>query len=82
MGQKSGPPGITPMFTTTTLEVTPPPVAPVPRFALNLKEAAASLSVSETTVRKLLRKGRLRSLPGLRHHLIPVTELERFTTLK
>jgi hypothetical protein len=57
--------------------VRPQPVAPVPRFALTIEEAAASLGYSESTFKRyvlphvqVIRKGSTRA--------IPVPELERW----
>jgi len=43
-----------------------------------VREAARVLGISEMSVRRLLRRGLIRSSGALRHKLIPASELERF----
>lgn len=50
---------------------------PLKRRALKIDEAAEVLGVSHWTVRRLLKDGALRSSRVLRHHLIPVEEIDR-----
>jgi excisionase family DNA binding protein len=45
---------------------------------LKIREAAAMIGVSPASVRRLIERGLLRSNRSLRHHLIPVAELDRF----
>ena len=47
------------------------------RLAYNLSESAAQLGISESSVRRLVQRGRLRRVSGFRHILIPASELER-----
>jgi len=47
------------------------------RMALKIGEAAITLGVSESTIRRLIAKGEIRASRKLRHPLIPVSELER-----
>ncbi|MEI7535020.1 MAG: helix-turn-helix domain-containing protein [Verrucomicrobiae bacterium] len=46
--------------------------------AVKIKEAAKMLGVCENTVRRLIIRNKLRRVPGLRHVLIPVSEIDRF----
>ena len=41
------------------------------RLAYSVKETAEVLGISEVTVYRLLLRGRLKSIPGLRHKIIP-----------
>lgn len=50
----------------------------LPRLAYSLKEVAAMLGISYTSVHRLVRRGKLRSTGGLRHKLIAAGDLERF----
>jgi excisionase family DNA binding protein len=52
--------------------------AGLPRLAYSLKEVAAMLGISYTSVHRLVQRGELRSSGGLRHKLIAAGELERF----
>ena len=45
--------------------------------ALTLKEAAIYLSVSPPTIHRLMQRGLIRSNRMTRHHLFPVSELDR-----
>jgi excisionase family DNA binding protein len=51
---------------------------PRERLALSLKETASALGISYATVWRLVQRGKLRSVPGIRHHVIPIKEIERF----
>lgn len=60
-----------------------PTEAPVlPRLAYSPQEVADILGLSITTVRRLIRKGRLRTIPGLRHRLVPRTEIDRLLRVR
>ena len=48
------------------------------RKSVKLKEAAEMLGVCENTVRRLIDRGKLRRVPGLRHVLIPMSEIDRY----
>lgn len=48
------------------------------RLAWSLKETAAVLGLSYPTVWRLVQRGKIRAVPGLRHKLIPQKEIERF----
>jgi excisionase family DNA binding protein len=50
----------------------------LPKLALRIPEAAQVLNASTETVRRLLRRGKLRALASCRHKLIPMAEIERF----
>jgi excisionase family DNA binding protein len=50
----------------------------LPRLAYKLREAAAMLGVSQSTIRDEIRGGRMKSLKRLRHVLIPAAELTRW----
>jgi excisionase family DNA binding protein len=49
--------------------------------AVKIKEAAQMLGVCENTVRRLIIRNKLRRVPGLRHILIPVSEIDRFLSV-
>ena len=49
--------------------------------AVRIDEAASLLGVSHWTVRRLIKRGELRSCRQLRCHLIPLSEIERFLDL-
>lgn len=55
-----------------------PRPAGLPRLAYSLKEVAAMLGISYTSVHRLVQRGKLRSTGGLRHKLIAAGDLERF----
>lgn len=44
----------------------------------SISETATLIGVSYHTVFRLLKRGKLRALSGIRHKRIPKTELERF----
>jgi excisionase family DNA binding protein len=48
------------------------------RGAFQLPEAADYLSLSITTIRRLIKRGLIQPLPGIRHILIERVELDRF----
>jgi excisionase family DNA binding protein len=48
------------------------------RAAFQLPEAADYLSLSITTIRRLIRRGLIQPLPGIRHILIERSECDRF----
>jgi excisionase family DNA binding protein len=50
----------------------------LPRLAYKIKEAAAMLGVSQSTIRDEIRGGRIKSMKRLRHVLIPAAELTRW----
>lgn len=54
-----------------------PTTAPA-RVTLTVQEAADALGVSYITVHRLIHAGRLRTVPGLRVNLIPVSALQEF----
>lgn len=47
------------------------------RLAYNLTECAAQLGISESSVRRLIQRGRLRRVQGFRHILVPASELQK-----
>jgi excisionase family DNA binding protein len=49
----------------------------IPRRALSIAETAGTLGISQTSVRRLIARGKLRACRQLRHILIPVAEIER-----
>jgi excisionase family DNA binding protein len=51
---------------------------PVKRLAFKIAEVSEMLGVSESSVRRLIENGTLRSNVKLRHILIPKTEIDRF----
>lgn len=57
---------------------TPSPADALPRLAFSAEETATILGLSITTVRRLMRKGRLKTVRGIRHKVVPRTEIDRF----
>lgn len=53
-------------------------VAPIPRLALSLQEAAQAVGVCGKTVSALIHDGRLRSVRVGTRHLVPISELQRW----
>lgn len=51
---------------------------PQPKLAVKLKEAAAMLSMSESTLRKKIEQGQIAVCRASRHITISIVELERF----
>lgn len=51
------------------------------RKTRTLKETAEILGVSYHTVQRLIYKGEIRTVPGLRMRLIPLKEIDRFLSL-
>ncbi len=51
---------------------------PISKLAYSVKEAALALGLSEITIYRLLNKGKLKSVPSLRHKLIPAKEITHF----
>jgi excisionase family DNA binding protein len=51
---------------------------PNPRVAYTASEAAELLGVNVETIYRLITRGKLRTVPGLRHKRIPVGEFDRF----
>ena len=49
-----------------------------PRLAWSLKETAEILGLSYPTVWRLINRGKLRAVPGIRHKVIPQKEIDRF----
>ena len=62
------------------LKTTSPILTPelLPPGALKLPAAARYLSISEMTLRRLIKSGRIRPNRDTRHLLLPVEELNRF----
>jgi excisionase family DNA binding protein len=52
-----------------------------PKLLFDVREAAARLSVSVVSIRKLIRQGRIRRVPDFRKILIPQPELEKFASV-
>jgi hypothetical protein len=57
---------------------TKPAEANLPKLAFSIPEAGRIIGVSDVTVRRLLKRGKLRCLNSLRHKIIPMAEIERF----
>jgi predicted site-specific integrase-resolvase len=51
---------------------------PTNRLALNQKEAAKALGISQVTLWRLVKRGLIRPSLALRTPLYPISELERF----
>jgi len=54
------------------------PIEAVRPRAVKLKQAAAMLSLSENSVRRLIDRGLLKRVPGVRHVLISISVIEKF----
>jgi excisionase family DNA binding protein len=54
----------------------------LPRLAYNLQETAKILGVGDTTIYRLIQRGKLRCCPELRHKVIPLTSIEEFLNPK
>ncbi|HPY31368.1 MAG TPA: helix-turn-helix domain-containing protein [Verrucomicrobiota bacterium] len=50
--------------------------------AVKIKQAAVILGICENSVRRLIDREKLRTIRTLRHHLVPVAEIERFLSGK
>lgn len=57
---------------------TPPAMNIAPKLLWDVQESAARLSMSVVSVRKMLRQGRLKRVPGFRKILISDNELRQF----
>jgi len=55
-----------------------PEAASKGRMACSMQEAAQMLGISYTSVWRLIKRGKLRSLDALRTKIIPMKEIERF----
>lgn len=58
-----------------TVTLSSPPA--LPRLAYSTQETAEVLGLSIATVRRLIAKGRLRTIRGIRHRMVPVSEIQR-----
>lgn len=54
------------------------PADALQKLAFSIPETSKIIGVSDVTVRRLLRRGKLRALSSLRHKIIPMAEIERF----
>jgi len=50
----------------------------LPKLAFSMREAGEVLGVSYITIHRLLKRGLLKSVPHLRHKMIPRSEIDRF----
>jgi hypothetical protein len=66
------------MDTLTTNLIKDTPAEALPKLAFSIPETSQIIGVSDVTVRRLLRRGKLRALSSLRHKIIPMSEIERF----
>jgi Helix-turn-helix domain len=57
-------------------------ISPQQRGALKLKPAADYISVSPVSMRRLIKRGLIKSIRSIRHILISVNELNRFLESK
>jgi len=55
-----------------------PSVTPPATKAVKIKQAAVIMGICENSVRRLIDREKLRTIRALRHHLIPISEIERF----
>lgn len=62
-----------------TITLSAPPA--LPRLAYSTQETAEVLGLSIVTVRRLIAKGRLRTIRGIRHRMVPVSEIQRLLTV-
>jgi hypothetical protein len=51
---------------------------PLPRLGFSLDESAQIIGVSYITAYRLNKRGLLKSVGGLRHKIIPLSEIQRF----
>jgi len=56
---------------------TRPNTTPPPKKAVKVKEAAVLLGICENSVRRLIDRDKLRTIRVLRHHLIPLEEIDK-----
>jgi excisionase family DNA binding protein len=59
-----------------------PAASGTPKLLFDVNDAAARLSVSVVSIRKLIRQNRIHRVPDFRKILIPETELQRFATVQ
>lgn len=52
------------------------------RRTRTIKEAAEEIGVSYHTVQRLIYAGMIKTVPGLRTRLIPITEIERYLEVR
>jgi excisionase family DNA binding protein len=57
------------------------PGTDIPRRAYSIAETAAILGISETSVRRLIKRNKLRACQLLRHYMIPSVEIDRLLGL-
>jgi excisionase family DNA binding protein len=57
-----------------------PAASVAPKLLFDVREAAARLSVSVVSIRKLIRQNRLRRVPDFRKILISDAELQKFAS--
>jgi hypothetical protein len=48
------------------------------RLAFTIKETAGMVAMKPTSIYRLLKRGKLRAVPGFRHKIIPLAEIQRF----
>jgi DNA binding domain, excisionase family len=61
-------------------DLLPPDGTGVPRILLTVNEAARALALSRSSVYRLVRAGKIRTVHVTRKACVPVTELDRFVT--
>jgi excisionase family DNA binding protein len=66
----------------SSMTKTQEPKPTLERKTRTLAETAEILGVSYHTVQRLIYKGDIRTVPGLRVRLIPVREIDRFLNLR
>jgi DNA-binding XRE family transcriptional regulator len=54
----------------------------LPRLAYNLQETAKILGLSQTSIYRLIERGKLRCCAELRHKVIPLASIEEFLSPK
>jgi len=52
------------------------------RRAHRIKEVAEIIGISESSIRRLIKRGEIRAINKLRHILIPASEIERFLKVR
>jgi hypothetical protein len=50
----------------------------IPKLAYSVRESSAATGLCEESIRRLIKRGKLKCCSSVRHKLIPVAELEKF----
>lgn len=52
------------------------------KLSYKITDAAERIGVSESSIRRLIKRGEIRAINKLRHVLIPASEIERFLKVR